>query len=230
MALDARQWQTKRQGSESLSDFATRAMREAIVSGLLPPGERIPQEQIATALEVSRIPVREALRRLESEGLVHLTPNSFARVAKLDLAEVNDIYLMRERLEPLAIELSVPRLTDAQLRHLRNLHDDIEANLHNSETVLQLDRDFHLACYEGAPLRLRRIVNDFWNATQHVRRAYRNSLRPDDEEVMRAEHYLILVALKEGDSEQAGALVRSHIARTRMRLEHERSTNEETPA
>ncbi|WP_433377730.1 GntR family transcriptional regulator [Streptosporangium sp. CA-115845] len=225
MALDQQGWRTQRQGGESLSHFVTRAVREAIVGGQLAPGERIPQEQIATALDVSRIPVREALRQLESEGLVHLTPNSFARVAKLDIAEVSEIYLMRERLEPLAIELSMPGLTEGHLRHLGNLRDDIETNRDNSETVLQLDRDFHLACYEGAPPRIRRLVGDFWNATQHVRRAYRNTVRPDDEEheVMRAEHYLIYVALKEGDSEQAGALLRSHIARTRVRLERELS-------
>ncbi|MEU8249283.1 GntR family transcriptional regulator [Nonomuraea sp. NPDC048916] len=225
MASDAQQWRTRRQGGESLSHFVTRAIREAIVSGLLAPGERIPQEQIAGALDVSRIPVREALRQLESEGLVHLTPNSFARVAKLDITEVREIYLMRERLEPLAIELSTPRLTEAQLRQLRNLHTDIEADRDNPETVLQLDREFHLACYEGAPARLRRIVGDFWNATQHARRAYSNTVRPDDDEheVMRAEHYLIYVALKEGDSEQAGALLRGHIARTRTRLERELS-------
>ncbi|GAA3967248.1 GntR family transcriptional regulator [Actinomadura viridis] len=227
MAADQR-WRAQRRGGESLSHFVTRTIRDAIVSGQLAPGERIPQEQIGSALDVSRIPVREALRQLESEGLVRLTPNSFARVAKLDIAEVREIYLMRERIEPLAMELSMPGLTETHLRRLDDLRKDIDANRDNSEMVLQLDRDFHLACYEGAPTRIRRLVGDFWNATQHARRAYANAVASDDEhEVMCAEHYLIYVALREGNSEQAGALMRSHIARTRLRLERERSVSSE---
>ncbi|RFS84304.1 GntR family transcriptional regulator [Actinomadura spongiicola] len=229
MSTDQQAWRTQRRGGESLGHFVTRAIREAVVSGQLAPGERIPQEQIGSALEVSRIPVREALRQLESEGLVQLTPNSFARVAKLDFAEVSEIYLMRERLEPLAMELSVPGLTEAQLRHLGGLRDDIVGNRDNVETVLQLDREFHLACYGGAPARIRRLVGEFWNATQHARRAYRNVVKPDDDEheVMRAEHFLIHEAIKAGNGEQAGALVRTHIARTRIRLQQEMSEGRE---
>src|SRR2546430_17305801 len=83
---------------ESVSYFVARVLREAIIDGSLPPGARIGQDAVAKQFRLSRIPVRDALKQLEGEGLVRLIPNSGARVASLDLDELKGIYLILERL------------------------------------------------------------------------------------------------------------------------------------
>src|SRR5262245_58587035 len=80
----------------TLVDVVTQALRDAIVEGRLQPGERIRQEAVAREFGTSRIPVREALRQLQSEGLVTLLPNVGARVARLDVGELVEVYLVRE--------------------------------------------------------------------------------------------------------------------------------------
>lgn len=209
----------ERRPGESLGFYATRALRQAIVDGVLLPGERIYQEMIAEQLGLSRIPVRDALRQLESEGLVRLVPNSPARVAELDAAEFSEIYEMREQLEPLAVARSAPNLTDEQLHRLRWLFEEINGSWDDAERILKLDRDFHLASMQAAGMpRLLRLVEDFWNSSQHFRRAYRETLAEGDIEIIRAEHYLLLDALEQRDGEQAARVVRNHIRRTRVRL------------
>src|SRR5579884_2201620 len=80
---------------EPLGDVVTRQVREAIIEGRLKPGIRIRQEELARQFGVSRIPVREALRRLESEGLITVVPHSGARVARMDIGECNELYRVR---------------------------------------------------------------------------------------------------------------------------------------
>ena len=88
-------------------------LRDEILDGRLRPGERIHQEAVAERFGTSRLPVREALRQLQHEGLVVVLPNAGARVVRLDQAELGEVYLLRERLEPLAIERSAPGLSTA---------------------------------------------------------------------------------------------------------------------
>ncbi|MEV6867360.1 GntR family transcriptional regulator [Streptosporangium subroseum] len=209
----------ERAPGESLGYFATRVLRDKIVEGTLHPGQRIHQEAIAEQLGLSRIPVRDALRQLESEGLVRLAPNSPARVAELDLAEFTEIYEMRERLEPLAVERSAANLTTQQLREIHQLSEQIENSWDDSERVLKLDRDFHLASMQAARMpRLLRLVEDFWNSSQHFRRAYRETLSDLDIAVIKAEHFLLVDALESRDGKQAAQIARNHIRRTRVRL------------
>ncbi|WP_158581542.1 GntR family transcriptional regulator [Actinomadura spongiicola] len=209
----------ERASGESLGYFATRVLRERIVDGALRPGQRIYQEAIAEQLGLSRIPVRDALRQLESEGLVRFAPNSPARVAELDPAEFNEIYEMRERLEPLAVERSASNLTSEQLEEIHRILEKIEDSWHDSERVLRLDRDFHLASMQAAGMpRLLRLVEGFWNSSQHFRRAYRESVGEANVAVIKAEHFLLVDALDRRDGEQAAQIARNHIRRTRVRL------------
>jgi DNA-binding GntR family transcriptional regulator len=208
-----------RRAREPLGVFATRVVRDAIVNGELKPGERIYQETVADELGLSRIPVRDALRQLESEGLVRLTPNSPARVAEFDAAEFEEVYAMRERLEPLAVERSVPKLTDDQLQEVKALQDSLEAEWDDHEQVLRLDREFHLAIMQAAPMpRLLRLITDFWNSSQHYRRAYLQLANERDSAIVQAEHFLLLQATLDRDAKQAARIARNHIRRTRVRL------------
>ncbi len=104
-----------------ITDRVEAGIRSLILSGELPPGSRIGQEDLAARFSVSRIPVRVALGRLESDGLVVLKANSGAWVARVDLAECLEIYMIRERLEPLALAQSIPNMSEARLEILERL-------------------------------------------------------------------------------------------------------------
>jgi DNA-binding GntR family transcriptional regulator len=202
-----------------LSQRVAGDVRRLILSGELAPGSRIGQEELAERFGTSRIPVREALRQLESDGLVVLVPNSGARVAKLDLTECLEIYKIRERLEPLALSEAVARMTDAEIDALEHLVAQME-HAHDTEEFLRLDREFHLASYRAAGMQqLIGMVERFWNTTQHYRRAFTNLVGEKGSWVIHAEHRLMLDALRRRDAEGAGHVLFEHIRRTRFELE-----------
>ncbi|MBV2143484.1 GntR family transcriptional regulator [Falsochrobactrum sp. TDYN1] len=200
------------------SNRITDAMREAILKGELKPGSRLRQETLAAAYNSSRIPVREALRQLESEGLITLVPNSGAWVSKLDQAECVEIYKIREQLEPLALQESCPHLSDETLDQLEVLAQDIEA-AQDIDDFLRLDREFHLLSYEGSKMvNLIQMIHQFWNTTQQYRRAYALSVEIKNLTPVYHEHWLMVDALKRRDGKHASILLRSHIRRTRLQL------------
>ncbi len=207
----------------TLSLHVAEQLREAILSGRLATGEPIRQETIARELGTSRIPVREALRRLESEGLVTITPNRSARVSTLDFEECIEIYMMRERLEPLAFGASVGRLTRRELTTVAELADRIAGCADDPAAWLDEDRRFHLACYVGAPLpRLKQTIVGFWNSTQQYRRLLYRTMDRRDFEIFDLEHRLMVEALRDGSVRAGEELVRTHIERTRTRLTENR--------
>jgi DNA-binding GntR family transcriptional regulator len=205
-----------------LYERVSEGIRRLILSGEFKPGSRIGQEDLAARFGTSRIPVREALRRLESDGLVMLVPNSGARVAKLDLRECVEVYKMRERIEPLAIAESVARITDDQIAKLERLVERIKL-CESAEEFLKLDRQFHLACYQAAGMhRLLATVERFWNTTQHYRRAFVGLFGPKDDWVTHYEHALLVAAMKRRDATEAERILGGHIRRTRLELERHR--------
>jgi DNA-binding GntR family transcriptional regulator len=194
-------------------------LRDAILAGRIAPGERIRQEEVAERLGTSRLPVREALRILEAEGLTEHTANKGARVPRLDPAELDVLYRMRERLEPLALTESLLHLSDADIAGLADIHDRIMADDDLAE-FLVLDRAFHLGSYAGcASEQLAGSVIRLWNSTQPYRRAFMSlDGRPHRREVVDHEHRLILDALSRRDPEDAERYLAGHIRRTRIEL------------
>ena len=197
----------------------TEAIRNLILAGDLPPGSRIGQEELAARFNVSRIPVREALSRLESDGLVVLKPSSGAWVARLDLQECIEIYKIRERIEPLALQEAVTHMTDEEIEALAELVESIE-KASTDEEFLRLDRAFHMACYRTTGLhQLGNMAERFWNTTQQYRRLFMQSASRDNDWVIHAEHRLIVNALRRRDAEGAGNILHEHIRRTRFELQ-----------
>lgn len=173
---------------------------------------------MAARFSVSRIPIREALSRLESDGLVLLKPNSGAWVAKLDLAECLEIYKIRELIEPLALREAVKRMSEEEIVTLERLVFEM-SQIEDIETFLRLDRQFHLASYRAAQMhQLFVMIERFWNTTQHYRRAFTKILGKEGGWIIHAEHRLIIDALRRRDSEGAGHLLFEHIRRTRFEL------------
>ncbi len=199
-------------------DTVTDAIRSMILSGELAPGDRIGQEELARRFEVSRIPVRGALARLESDGLVVLKPSSGAWVASFDLNECLEIYMIRERLEPLALRQAVPQMTEDRIAMLGNLAEAM-AQTRDIEDFLHLDREFHLASYrDSGMLQLNAMIERFWNTTQHYRRTFTQFLGLDRNWIIHSEHRLMLDAITRRDAEGAAHILFEHIRRTRFEL------------
>lgn len=193
-------------------------IRGGILEGEFPPGTRIRQEDVAERFGASRVPVREALRILEHEGLVTLVANTGAWVAELTLAECEEIYQMRERLEPLLLRFSAPGLTSEDLDRLQDLAERMVA-ASDVDTFLALDRAFHLGGYARATTtQLGELVVKLWNTTQPYRRAYSRSMDDDARRIAHDEHHLIISALRDGDIDDAERVLAAHIRRTRRQL------------
>lgn len=195
-------------------------LREAILGGELKPGMRIRQEDIAAKLGASRLPVREALRMLEAEGLTEHRPHKGASVPRLTQHEVDVIYRMRERLEPLALVESLDRLGPVDHERLEEVQQRIEDN-DDLEKFLDLDREFHMLTYSGCTIEpLNQNVTRLWNSTQHYRRAYVALGGKNRMWVVNAEHRLILDAVVRRDPTDAERFLGGHIRRTRIELSH----------
>ncbi|MET8325751.1 GntR family transcriptional regulator [Streptomyces sp. NPDC005181] len=203
---------------EAASERVAAYLRQAILSGEIPPGSRIRQEEIAEQLGASRLPVREALRMLEAEGLTQLEVNKGARVPAFDRVQLDVIYEMRERMETLALRLSLPCLTADQEAELQDLQDRIEASA-DVASFLDLDRQFHLLTYAGCPSgELLASVTRLWNSTQHYRRAFMLHNAEQRRSIVHAEHRLLLDAIARRDEVDCERFLSGHIRRTRIQL------------
>lgn len=187
-------------------------LRRAILTNAYPPETPLPEEALAAQLGVSRVPVREALRRLAAEGLVTLTPRQVAAVRALSPKEFLDAYRVREALETLAIRLATPRLTPADLEELQRLQSEMErcAEARDAETFFDVNAAFHAFIVERAD-------NDYLKAIYEPlmdqMRRYRSpslDLRGGMERSIE-EHRAILDAVRAGDAERAARLLAEHI-------------------
>jgi DNA-binding GntR family transcriptional regulator len=194
------------------------SLKEEILTGKFPPGTRIRQEDIAEKYGASRSPVREALRMLDADGLVTLVANTGAWISQLSLAECEEMYQIRERVEPLLLRSSIPNLTTEHLEKLHELVRQLEES-EDVEIFLQFDREFHLLSYTGASTALLGdMVQRLWNTTQHYRRAYSRLLAIEGFKSAHYEHHLLLAAISRGDTEDAERILYGHIRRTRLEL------------
>jgi DNA-binding GntR family transcriptional regulator len=198
------------------TDHVLDELRTAILGGRLAAGETLRQEDLAERLGVSRMPVREAIRRLHSEGLVEVLPSRRVRVAALSRAEIEDIYDMRAALEPLAIRLAVPKLTRAQLRdaaHALEAADDEQ----DADTFGVRNAAFHLALMN--PCDRPRLLNGIASLLDVSDRYQRAALRdPEHNARVREEHAALLEAARAGDADRAARLTEEHVRQAGARL------------
>ena len=150
-------------------------IREMILSGRLKPGERLRLSELAAELNVSTTPVREALRRLQADGLVVFYPRQGATVAQLSLSEYEEIFGMRKALEPLACRWAAEdfrRIPIERLRHLLEGIEEAEAQ-HDAPRRTQLVRDFWFTIFEASEKQhLLRVLSGLWDLSQQYRRYY----------------------------------------------------------
>lgn len=134
---------------QTMHESAADRIRELILTGRLEPGERLAQSQLAEQLGISRTPVREALQKLASEGLVSFSPYKGAFVAEFSQSELDDIYSIRIALEGYCVRLAASQITDAQLERLDSIFDQMMEEYERGDRwqLLTVNREFYAVLY-----------------------------------------------------------------------------------
>ena len=197
--------------SASTSDIICDALRDAIIRGDIAEGQTLRQESIAQMFSVSRIPVREALKRLESQGLVTSVRHKGVVVASMSPTEIAEIFEFRALIEAKTIELSVPAMSDADLDRAAGYCEKFSVET-NPRKWGDLNRLFHMSLYESSerPYYLEIISS----SNDRVERYVRAQLElTEGMSRARSEHQAILDACAKRDAKQAARLTGEHIER-----------------
>lgn len=227
---------------QSLADSVHTALRDAITTGLLAPGERLREVELARHFAISPTPVREAIRRLEREGLVTVLPYRGATVAQLDAGQLADLYDIHELLECRAVRLAAetgPRdaseLGAGELGAIMREMDDVLRNPEPDQNAFnRLDLQFHRTLNElSGNAALAQLIEQLHLRIQSIRIHVAGHIqgRPV---ASYAQHRAILAAVTSGDADRAEALARDHIRTVRETVLHmlaarERGGNNGTP-
>ena len=179
------------------------------------PGDRLRAEVIASELDMSRMPVREAFRRLAAEELLTIRPNRGVTVAVLDRDDLDEIFEMRSVLEGLAVRLAAPHVDDMAARQLMRLLADMEqaVSARDCEQWLRMHREFHHGlCSLSQRPRLVHAIHNLHTALEpYLRLWFLNTSEPIE---AREEHEAIINAAATGDPEQAERVMKQHVATT----------------
>lgn len=203
--------------TSSAASIVFEALRSAIVEGDLKDGEPLRQDEIARMFNTSRIPVREAISRLEEQGLVKSIRYKGAVVAGLSLSEATEVFEFRAVLEAEVIKRAVPKMDTALLRKARTYCEDFAASPNVADWG-DLNRKFHAALYSASGLEYHTSVLD--NAMDRIDRYLRAQLVMSDQtRKVNEEHLAILEACEAGQSDAAAQLTRAHIESAKASLE-----------
>lgn len=196
-------------GRQSSPEIIVESLRRAIIEGHLGAGESLRQENLAKHFAVSRIPVREALRQLESEGWIVLHPNRGARVSILSAEEVREIYEIRASLEATALRLAAPHHTAQSLKTLASILRAARSTRDQSLYV-QYNREFHLALYSPAVRpRLLALIHSLHSQGERYLRLKLGM--PAHKRQSDDEHEQIFNALHSGKIEKAVRILEAHL-------------------
>jgi DNA-binding GntR family transcriptional regulator len=191
--------------------FVLAELRRAIIAGELLPGQPLRQNALAERFGVSRVPVREAFKVLESEGQVLYEPHRGHKVATLSLADLLEVYRLRQLMESEAARVAVANRSDAVLVGMRASARDVETASAAGDLLkmTEANRRFHFMLVTAAHMpRLERIVQVLWDATEAYRFVYYGA--EDNRARVEHEHALIIEAFAEGNAELLIALLDEH--------------------
>jgi DNA-binding GntR family transcriptional regulator len=210
-----------KQARVTVTDATTAQLREAIISGELPNGKPLRQDALAELLGVSRIPIREALARLEAEGLVASSPHRGYVVTALSREEILELFELRSLLEPPLLRAAIPRMSAADLKNAEAILTTYNGLIDRAEVRSwgELNIRFHLALY--APAGRRRtleIVRGLLNNTDRYTRLVLTLGTGVDQ--AKEDHGGLLELCRKGSVNQAVALAHDHIQRACADLLH----------
>lgn len=212
--MDNKMFEIKLDQYKPLREIVFETIRNAIISGDLKPGERVMEVQMAESLGVSRTPVREAIRKLELEGLIIMLPRKGAYVADLSVKDLTEVMEIRASLEGLAAGLASIRIDAAEIEELEiyalKFHKSIEEDV---DVIILRDFEFHDAIFKASRNeRLIQLNNNLIEQVQRFREIYHKKVNKPKESSR--EHYAMVEAISNRDVDKAEKLARIHIENT----------------
>lgn len=203
----------------SRGEYVYQEMRNAIQEGRYRQGERIREEDIAQSMGVSRTPVREALRRLQTRGLLEFAAGRGLVVAELSKQQVLELYAMRELLEGAAARLAAQHATPTEIAYMRHLLDEFRREGNNSSRLAHINQAFHRAICDAAHNRyMQQSLNDLGDALALLRDT--TFAMPGRSRTADIEHGAIVDAIEKRDPDAAETQARDHIRQAqRLRMQ-----------
>ena len=195
-----------------LRDVVFNTLRKAILTGKLKPGERLMEVHLASRLGVSRTPIREAIRKLELEGLVIMIPRRGAEVAQITEKSLKDVLEVRRALDALSVELACDRITEEEIRTLKDACDEFENAVKGKEVsvIAKADVALHDIIVQAAGnQRLQQLVNNLAEQMYRYRFVYIKD--ESQHEKLIAEHKEIYESIANRDKERASKAAKIHI-------------------
>jgi DNA-binding GntR family transcriptional regulator len=203
--------------TRTLAEQIADRLRDDILSGGLAGGQRLSQEALADQFRVSRVPVRDALRQLQAEGLVDGNGRTGVTVAELSLSDLEELYDMRIALEPVLARLATPRMRPSDIEEMTRQLEAMEAASEPSAAWFEAHGAFHRAlnARAGRP-RMLALVDQLRDQTERYVRRYQVIAGRTSQ--LGREHDLIHEAVLDGDAERVGAVVAEHMELVRDRV------------
>ena len=195
-----------------LRDVVFNTLRQAILRGELKPGERLMEIQLADKLGVSRTPIREAIRKLELEGLVLMIPRRGAEVAEITEKSLRDVLEVRGALEELAVELACDRITEEGIEQLKVAAKEFEEALQSGDvtTYAEADVKFHDVIYLATENQ--RLIQLLYNLREQMYRYRVEYLKQEEvHPILLKEHDHIIACIEKRDKEAAKQAVATHV-------------------
>ncbi|MGH8915125.1 MAG: GntR family transcriptional regulator [Acidimicrobiia bacterium] len=204
-------------GARTLADVALAELREAIVSGEIPPGSPIRLQEYVDRLSMSTVPIREALRFLEQKGLIERRPHRGVIVCEMSAADLEDTYKIRLDLESMAVRMAASRIKDKDRVILLGLVDEYEAALRaDNGSAPDVHTKLHMSIYHYADSRwLRLLLPSLWDNSERYRRLQMPVRGTIEQRV--EEHRVLVEACASGDPEIAATELQAHLSRTMVR-------------
>lgn len=195
-----------------LRDVVFNTLRQAILRGELKPGERLMEIQLANKLGVSRTPIREAIRKLELEGLVLMIPRKGAEVAEITEKSLRDVLEVRRALEELAVELVCEKITEEQIQDLKDAAEEFKESLESGDItrIAEADVKFHDVIYMATDnQKLIQLLNNLREQMYRYRVEYLK--RSDFHQQLIDEHEEIIETIENGQKDRAVQVVCQHV-------------------
>jgi len=204
-------------GARTLADVALAELREAIVSGEIPPGSPIRLQEYVERLSMSTVPIREALRFLEQKGLIERRPHRGVVVSDMSATDLEDTYNIRLDLESMAVRKAAPRISPKDHQYLLGLVDEYEKALRADDgSAPDVHTKLHMSIYEFADSRwLRLLLPTLWDNSERYRRLQIPVRGTIEQRV--EEHRTLVEACCSGDPDVAAEELQAHLSRTMVR-------------
>ncbi len=198
----------------SLGEVTYNSLKEAIIKGTLAPGEKLIENRLSLQMKVSRVPVREAIKKLERDGLIAKTDQRSFMVKPISKEEIEETFGIRSVLESYATYLATAHLDDELLKKLEDSIESFRQALEDGdmEKLSDLNTQFHEMIYKAAgSQKLYGLINNFTDFIYRYRRSLLNS--PEYARVSLNDHKEMVAAMREKNPKKVERLVRKHILR-----------------